>query len=115
MGFVERVDGACWDSSEVTGIVGTAGREAGQPPLGSRETLPTSTERSAEGACLALGLKLMKFLSPNEPGLLDASSELSILLMPKANLSSAGLEPNEEEGEGSGRDPMMSTDSDRGV
>lgn len=109
MGFVE---GACWDNSEGPG---TFGLEAGKPPLVSRETLPTSAARSVLGPRLAPALKLMKPLSPREPGLLEASSELSILLMPKAHLSSIGLEPNEEEGEGRGWEPVMKTDSERGV
>jgi hypothetical protein len=57
----------------------------------------------------------MKFLSPNEPGLLEESSEGSSFVMPNAHLSRAGDEPNEEEGEGSGCEPVINTDSERGV
>ena len=40
---------------------------------------------------------------------------LSILLMPKAHLSSIGDAPWDEDGEGSGCEPVMKTDSERGV
>lgn len=52
---------------------------------------------------------------PKEPGF-DVASP-SILLMPNASLSNLGLLPkdNDEEGDGSGCDPVMKTDSERGV
>lgn len=97
---------ACWERSEGpgTGFL--------RPAEVSNETLPTSAARSVDGPRLeALGLRLDRFLSPK----LDDSSAVSILLMPKAHLSSMGLEPKEEEGEGSGWEPVMYTDSERGV
>jgi hypothetical protein len=48
-----------------------------------------------------------------EAGLLPDSP--SILLMVNAHLSTMGLVPNEEEGEGSGCEFVMNIDSDRGV
>jgi hypothetical protein len=39
----------------------------------------------------------------------------SILLMVNANLSNMGLEPKEEDGDGRGCEPVMNTDSERGV
>lgn len=52
---------------------------------------------------------------PKEPGF-DVVSP-SILLMPNASLSNLGLLPNDmdEDGDGSGRDPVMRIDSERGV
>lgn len=42
-------------------------------------------------------------------------SSPSILDIPKAHLSSMGLEPNDDDGDGRGWDPMMNTDSERGI
>lgn len=53
-------------------------------------------------------------LSLRELSLLAVASELSILLMCKYNLSIIGLDPNDD-GEGNGCDPVMKTDSERGV
>jgi len=50
---------------------------------------------------------------PYDPGLEVASP--SILLIPNANLSSIGLLPNDDEGDGSGWEPVIKTDSERGV
>ena len=52
---------------------------------------------------------------PKEPGF-DVASP-SILLIPNASLSNLGLLPKdkEEDGDGSGCDPVMKTDSERGV
>jgi hypothetical protein len=55
-----------------------------------------------------------------EPGPLAAALALtlappSILLMPKAQRSSIGEAPWEEEGDGKGWEPVMKTDSGRGV
>ena len=53
---------------------------------------------------------------PKEPGF-DVASPSNILLMRNASLSSLGLLPKDtdEDGDGSGRDPVMKTDSERGV
>ena len=53
-------------------------------------------------------------LSLRELSLLAVVSEPSILLMCKYNLSIIGLEPNDD-GDGNGWDPVMKTDSERGV
>jgi hypothetical protein len=49
---------------------------------------------------------------PTDPGLLPSPS---ILLMPNANLSNMGLDPNDEDGDGSGWELCIDMDSDRGV
>lgn len=48
-------------------------------------------------------------------GVVVVAASSPILVILKAHLSSIGLLPNEEEGEGRGRDPVMKMDSDRGV
>lgn len=53
---------------------------------------------------------------PTDPGSPPAPPAApSILLIPNAHLSSIGLDPNEDDGEGSGCELCMDTDSERGV
>jgi hypothetical protein len=49
---------------------------------------------------------------PTDPGLLPSPS---ILLIPNASLSNIGLDPNDEEGDGSGWELCIEMDSERGV
>ena len=49
---------------------------------------------------------------PADPGLLPSPS---ILLIPNANLSNMGLDPNDPDGDGSGCELCMDIDSERGV
>jgi hypothetical protein len=49
---------------------------------------------------------------PADPGLLPSPS---ILLIPNANLSNMGLDPNDPDGDGSGWELCMDIDSERGV
>lgn len=63
-------------------------------PLPFSETLETSLARSS--GCFSL-------------------LSLSILLIPNVHLSSIGLDPKDEDGDGNGCDPVMYTESVRGV
>jgi len=76
---------------------------------------------SISTACTCLASTLLSRAAPAgglvmEPGALGAAlAPPSILLIPKAQRSSIGEAPWEEEGEGRGCEPVIKTESGRGV
>ena len=118
--------GACCDNSDGPACFALPGSGRVFSPNGDESSVTfdirsaacsIESDRGAAASLLPLPLDRRSgptsSVLPNEPGLLAASP--SILLIPNAHRSRCEDEPKDEDGEGSGCEPVMKTDSERGV
>jgi hypothetical protein len=112
-------EGACCVSNEGPGGIAGCGVKVFEPKVSGAEMDMFSAAKasSVESALLVFSAASTK--PPTRPPELPTEAGFppspSILLIPNAHLSSIGLEPKDEDGDGKGCEPVMNTDSERGV
>lgn len=101
-------EGACCESND--GPADEVGRLFFLSPIGGGDMSSDTLDKPSVAASVDPDLSFSLCGAD-----LPAACSLSILLIAKDHLSSAVVELKEEDGDGSGREPVMQMDSERGV